>query len=313
MSLKKAAYIVLKKCMGLKNNESILVVTDKKRRKLANVFLNGAKKITDKARLIEIKIGKVHGEEPEKKIAKEMLGYDVELLITTKSLSHTKARKNASKKGIRIASMPSITEDVAKRTLDVNYNKIRKLNKKLMKVLTKGKTVRVLTEKGTDLTMSIKGRKCFDDNGYYTKKGRFGNLPCGEIAIAPIEGTTKGILVIDASLSGFGRLKEQLVYHIDNGYVNKINGRFAKKLESLLLNKGYRNIAELGIGTNYKAKVRGVVLEDEKAFNTVHIVIGNNISLGGNVDVPLHIDGVIKKPTVFIDNKKIMFNGKLLI
>ena len=37
------------------------------------------------------------------------------------------------------------------------------------------------------------------------------------------------------------------------------------------------------------------------------------MGFGGKVDVPLHLDGVIRRPTIFIDNKKIMDNGKLLV
>ena len=52
--------------------------------------------------------------------------------------------------------------------------------------------------------------------------------------------------------------------------------------------------------------------EDEKAYGTCHIALGNNIGFGGKVDVPLHIDCVIKKPTIFLDDKIIMKKGRLV-
>jgi leucyl aminopeptidase (aminopeptidase T) len=73
------------------------------------------------------------------------------------------------------------------------------------------------------------------------------------------------------------------------------------------------NIAELGIGTNHEASVSGNILEDEKVMGTIHVAFGNNISMGGTCNVGIHIDGVVTKPTVFIDQKKIMDNGSLLI
>jgi leucyl aminopeptidase (aminopeptidase T) len=73
------------------------------------------------------------------------------------------------------------------------------------------------------------------------------------------------------------------------------------------------NIAELGIGTNDQAIVTGAILEDEKVMGTVHIALGNNISMGGTCDVGIHLDGVILAPTVSVDGKLIMERGKLKI
>jgi len=48
-------------------------------------------------------------------------------------------------------------------------------------------------------------------------------------------------------------------------------------------------------------------------MGTIHIALGNNVSMGGSINVPIHLDGVIKKPTVFLDGKKLMENGNLLV
>ena len=305
-SIKTAARTALTKCMGLKKKERLLIVTDREKKRIAKAFLKEAQKISDNCELIEISIGKVHGEEPSTKVAKELKKCDVALLITTMSLSHTKARKNACKAGVRIASMPGITEDIIKRCIDVDYNKISRLNEKLCRILTKGKVVLIENKLGTRLSFSIKGRKCLDDNGIYDKKGRFGNLPAGESCLAPLEGTTNGILVVD---KGSGKAK--MIIDIVNGQIVRIKGR-APKLRKIIKNKKYANVAELGIGTNPKAKVSGTVLEDEKVLGTAHIAFGNNLSFGGNLNVPFHLDCVFSKPTVFIDGKLVIENGKIL-
>jgi leucyl aminopeptidase (aminopeptidase T) len=311
--MSKSAEIVLKKCLDLKKNERILIITDSKLYSIGKMFFEQAKKITDSVKLVKVPIPKVSGTEPSKKIAREMLKYDVELLVTAKSLSHTKARKNACEKGARIVTMPGATKGMLKRALDIDYKRLKGRNKKLMKILTRGKIAKITTKKGTNLVMGIKGRKCFDDNGIYNKKGSFGNLPSGEVAVAPIEETTNGVYVIDASLSGVGKLKKELKIKVEDGYAIGVEGEKAKQLKKYFKSREHRNIAEFGIGTNPKAKVSGCVLEDEKVIGTVHIALGNNISLGGKVNVPLHLDGVIKNPTVYVDNKKIMSNGRLII
>jgi leucyl aminopeptidase (aminopeptidase T) len=302
-SITKAAKTALTECMGLKRKERFLMVTDKEKFSIAEVFFKEAQKICDKCKFIVIPIGKVHGEEPPEYVAKELKKGDVAFLVTTRSLSHTKARKNACKAGARIASMPGITKNIVKRCIDVDYNKISKLNGKLCKVLTKGRDVLVRNKYGTELTFSIKGRKCLDDNGIYRKKGRFGNLPAGEACLAPIEGTTNGTLVLK-------KPKGKIVINIANGEIVKIEGN-APKLKKLIKNKDYGKVAEFGIGTNPKAKMIGITLEDEKVLGTGHIAFGNNISFGGNLNVPFHLDCVFLKPTVFIDGKLVMRNGRI--
>ena len=312
----KSAEIVLKKCLGLKNNEKLLIVTDSELYDIAKMFFDGAKQITNDVKFINIPIPKVNGTEPSEDVAKEMLNYDAELLITSKSLSHTKARKNASDKGARIVTMPGITVGTIKRTIDIDYSKLEKLHKKIADVMDKGEYVRIKTTLGTNISFSINDRKSFGrDSGLFTRKGAFGNLPTGEIFIAPVEGTANGTFIADASFAGIGKLEKPIKIYVENGSVVKIEGDKAEVLDGVLdsVGKEARNIAEFGIGTNDKAKITGNILEDEKVIGTCHIALGNNAGFGGKINVQLHLDGIIKKPTIWVDNKKIMENGKFLI
>ncbi|MCK4860111.1 MAG: aminopeptidase [Candidatus Omnitrophica bacterium] len=311
----KSAEIVLKKCLDLKKSERLLIITDSKLYTIAKLFLKEAKRITDNIKLIKIPIPKVHGAEPGKNTAKEMLKYDVELLITTKSLSHTKARKNACDNGARIVTMPGITKNIIRRALDIDYGKLKKINNKIANIIDKGKNVRIKTKLGTDICFGIKGRKAYSDGGIYNKKGSFGNLPAGEVFIAPLEGTANGVFIVDASFGGVGKLKTPIEVYVKNGYAFQFNGEKAKKLENLLgcAGKEAGNIAEFGIGTNENAKITGNILEDEKVKGTCHIALGNNAGFGGRVNVELHLDGIIKGPIIWVDKKKIMDKGILTI
>ena len=119
VNLTQAAGTILKRCMGVKRGESVLIITDKNKLDLAHVLLKEAQKLT-KAKLINIPVGRRNGEEPPKYTAKEMLKHNVILILTTYSLTHTKASRDAAKKGARIASMPGITEDMMKRAININ-------------------------------------------------------------------------------------------------------------------------------------------------------------------------------------------------
>lgn len=314
MSLDNAANIILKKCMNLKSTESCLIVSDKKLKSIGIALYKNSLKITNKSNLILTTIPATHGAEPPKHIANEMLKCDVILIPTTKSLSHTKARKNASSKGARIASMPGITIDMMERALNVDFYKIKKFNETLISKLKNKNKIRITTKKGTDIRFYLKGRKWLIDDGIHTKKSSFGNLPAGEIFIAPLEGKTNGKIIVDASIGGLGEIDKNIKINIESGFIEKIKGgKIANQFKKLLKNKFYKNVAELGIGTNYKAKITGNVLEDEKVAGTCHIAFGNNKHFGGKIDVPFHVDVVIKKPTIYADDVMIYKDGKIKI
>jgi len=333
MVLNNSYGIILNQCMNLKSNESCLIITDSKLKSIGTALYKNSLKITKNSKLILIEVPKVHGTEPPEYVAKQMLKYDVVLMLTTKSLSHTKARKNASINGARIASMPGITIDMMQRALNVNFYKIRKINNFLISRLKNYSQVTVKTKNGTDVSFFVKNRKWISDDGVYTKKSTFGNLPAGEIFIAPLEGKTNGTIVVDASVGGLGKVDKNIKININNGFIVDVEGgKIANKFKKLLENKSekinnekidfssknqffqsYKNVAELGIGTNYKAKITGNVLEDEKVAGTCHIAFGNNKHFGGKVDVPFHVDVVIKKPTIYADGVLLMRDGKIKI
>lgn len=315
--LDKASVIAIKDCMGVKKNERILVITDEVKRDIGLSLHLNAVRLGYDSLLIEMKSRQYNGEEPPAEIAQLMQKYDVVLCPTAKSLTHTDARRSASAKGVRIATFPGITQEVMIRGLNADYKKIAAFSIRLKKIFEKTKTVRVTTSLGTDITMDITGRTAYASKGLFHKKGESGNLPTGETFVAPLEGKSNGVFVVDGSMAGLGVMKSgNIKIEVKDGYAVKITGgTAAKKLNDILkkFGKPAYNIAEFGIGTNDKAKISGVLLEDEKVMGTIHIALGDNKSMGGSVGVPSHLDGVIKKPTVFFDNKIIMKDGKFTI
>lgn len=315
--IEKAAETIIHECMNVCKKDSVLVITDKCLKEIGVILFRAALPFAKKTKVVEIPIVKRNGMEPPKDIAKEMLSYSVILIATSKSISHTKARRNANKAGARIASMPGITKDMMERCIVLDYEKLKKLTKKVSEKLDKANKARITTKKGTDITMSLKGRKCIFAYGVLDKKINFDNLPSGEAGLGPVEGSSNGVIICDASIGGIGKVDKPVKIIVKDGFAVKITGgKAAKKFYDVLKDVKDKNAfgaAELGIGTNWKARITGKVLEDEKVLGTCHIAFGNNKSYGGKLDVPVHIDCVIKTPTIFLDNKKIMQNGKLLI
>jgi len=314
--LDTASEIAIKTCMNVKMNERILVISDEFKKEIGYSLHKNALRLGYKSLYVEMKSGKINGEEPPKEVSELLKKFDVVFCPTAKSLTHTDARRKACATGTRLATFPGITKDVMIRGMNADYNKISKLSIKLKGILEKGSNVRITTKLGTDISFSIKGRTAIASKGLFHKKGEAGNLPTGETFLAPIEGTTNGVFIVDGSMAGLGLIKKtKLKIEVKKGYAIKITGGIlANKLNKMLdaVGKNARNIAEFGIGTNDSAKLSGVLLEDEKVMGTIHIALGNNTSMGGKINVPIHLDGVVKEPTVYLDGKLLLENGKLL-
>jgi len=63
----------------------------------------------------------------------------------------------------------------------------------------------------------------------------------------------------------------------------------------------YVFVEQFGIGMNPAARVCGMLLEDEKVAHTAHFALGSNAAFGGDVSVPLHLDGVVNDPAIYVD------------
>jgi len=315
--LDTASQIAIRDCMGAKKNEKILIITDELKREIGLSLHENALNLGYYSLLVITKSGKINGEEPSPEVAELMQKFDVVFCPTAKSLTHTNARRSASAKGVRIATFPGITKEVMIRGMNADYKSISKRTIKLKEVLETGSEIRVTAPAGTDISFSIKGRTAYASKGLFHTKGESGNLPTGEAFLAPVEGTSNGVFVTDGSFAGLGLIKKSNIrIEVQNGYATKITGGIlANKLKVMLdkVGKDARNIAEFGIGTNDSSKLSGVLLEDEKVMGTIHIALGNNVSMGGSVNVPIHLDGVIKKPTIWMDGKLLMKDGKLLV
>ncbi len=303
------------KCLAPKKGENMIIITDEPLRQIGQAIFKVSQEFGIEPVMVEITPRERNGDEPPPKIAEMWKKFNLFLAPTSKSLTHTKARRDACKAGVRGATLPGIKMNTMIRALNADYSAIAKRSEKVAKILSSGKTAKVTTPSGTDLWMSIKGRTAKADTGQLFKRGAYGNLPAGEAFLAPLEGTTNGSIVIDGAMAGIGLVREPIVIKVQNGLATKIDGgREARQLKKMMqpLGKNARNVAELGVGTNDKARLIGSILEDEKVMGTVHIAFGNNMSMGGKVNVPLHVDGILLKPTLEIDGKLIMKNGELL-
>jgi leucyl aminopeptidase (aminopeptidase T) len=222
------------------------------------------------------------------------------IAVNQHSISHTFFRKLCSEfLSIRFASMPLFEPFMFYTSLQANWNLVARRSREIANLLSDAVSVRVTSPLGTELSMSLEGRSGLADSGKLCSPGDFGNLPAGEAFIAPVEGSCEGLLV--TRYAPDRELKEKLTLKVEKGKVREVIGGedFGAFLMGLFAReKGADNVAEFGIGTNERAKVKTNILEAEKILGTCHVAVGDNSSFGGKVKANLHIDFLIEEPTV---------------
>ncbi|HEX2057681.1 MAG TPA: aminopeptidase [Actinomycetota bacterium] len=313
--LTRAAAAALDDCLALKPGETLVVVSDPGTKTIGDVLVATGRDRGAETVWVEMSERENNGTEPPPAVAAAMAACDVLIAPTTKSLSHTSARRAANDAGARIATMPGITEEMMARTMSADFASLRPRSRAVAERLTEGSEVRITSAAGTDLTLGIEGRTGISDDGDLGTSGAFGNLPPGEAFLAPVEGTANGRLVVDGTMWPVGRLSDPLVWEVVDGYVEEMSGRHAAEVRAVLEKHGRDAfaIAELGIGTNDAAQLTGNVLEDEKILGTIHVAVGDNHTFGGTTRVSSHQDGIVLSPTLSIDGQAILMEGRLLI
>jgi leucyl aminopeptidase (aminopeptidase T) len=315
----RTAEKILKTSLAVKPHEKFLVITDEETYPIGRSFFEAGRRADAEACLALIRERTHHGEEPPAPAAAAWTACDAYIVPTKYSLTHTQARKAATEAGARGATMPGIVPDMfGAGALTADYSVVGRMSEKMGSTMDHVDKVRITSRAGTDLTFSIKGRIVERDTGILAKAGDFGNLPAGEAYVAPVEGTADGTLVIDGSIASIGMIKSRPArVTIKEGFATEFEGgeearKWEKMLASVRKKEAY-NVAEFGVGCNPKAKLIGIILEDEKVYGTIHIALGDNSTFGGKVEAGIHLDGMVRNPSLFLDDEPVIKNGAWLI
>ena len=222
--------------------------------------------------------------------------------------AHVAARSAIVGGNARYAFGAYIDRGTLDHELSADYGLISALTHSLADRLQGSSSVHVTTPLGTDLRLSVAGRTWRTDTSILRSRGVYGNLPAGEVFVAPVEHSAEGVLVVDKGLPGL-ELSEPVRLVFEEGMVVSIEGEPGAGYLENALREGERKpegersrtIAELGIGTNPLARLQGNLMTDEKVAGTIHVAIGRNDFLGGKNLAPVHIDCVVGKPTMCVD------------
>jgi leucyl aminopeptidase (aminopeptidase T) len=313
--LDHAVKAVIEDCLAVKQGEDVLVVCNPSTQHLAERLRAGAEEVGAEAVLTVMAERNQHGEEPPDGVAAAMLEADVLLVPTVQSLSHTAARKAATDAGARAATLPGATEEMLARVMSADMSDLRRRGRELADLLSAGSEAHITSDEGSDLTLNIEGRDGIPDSGELGAPGAFGNLPCGEGFISPHHDSGSGKLVVDGVVASIGIPEKPVELTVEDGMLVDATGDMGEELMRQLTAAGPdgTRVAELGIGTNEKAILTGELLEDEKLLGTVHVAFGASAGIGGEIQVPVHLDCVVMKPTLTVDGREVIRDGELLV
>jgi leucyl aminopeptidase (aminopeptidase T) len=303
---------VVNRCLAIKPGEEVLVITDAGTRAIGDRLRDAAADAGADAVLAVMTERENDGTEPPETIAAALEHSQVFIAPTTRSLSHTTARKRASDNGARGATMPGVTAEMLDRVMAVDFDTMAKRSRAVARLLSEGSVAHVTCPRGTHLTLELEGREGIADDGDLTAPGAFGNLPCGEGFIAPLNGEGR---IVASSLAPVGISDAPAILTLHEGQLVSAQGGLGPDYLERLQRHGEAgtNLAELGVGTNDRATLTGNILEDEKILGTVHIAFGASAGIGGTVSVPIHLDAVVLEASLDVDGRPVLEEGRFVL
>jgi leucyl aminopeptidase (aminopeptidase T) len=310
--LEPAVRTVIRQCLAVSAGEDVVVVVDPATRRTGEALRDQAAQDGADAVLAVMDPRANDGAEPPPPVAGALKASDVFIAPTSRSLSHTAARKAATDAGARGATMPGVTEDMLARVMAVDFDSMARRSRQVAELLTQAEQARLSCPRGSDLTVQLTGRRGIADDGDLRQPGAFGNLPCGEGFISPASG--EGI-VVASSLAALGLSPEPAKLTVRDGRIVEARDGLGPEFLERLRAHGEAgcNLAELGVGTNDRATLTGNVLEDEKILGTVHVALGASAGIGGTVSVPIHLDVVVLDATLLIGDQLVLEDGRYVL
>jgi leucyl aminopeptidase (aminopeptidase T) len=317
MQMAPTAKMIMENVVALRKGESVCILTDPERpASITEVLAVMARALGGEVIIVTMTPREMGGEEPPRVVAAAMAAANVIINQTSHSLTHTNAQRGAIKAGARACNIRELDEEMMiKGGVTADYLAVKALTEKFSQLLTKGNRVRITTPEGTDLSFSIAGRQGFVLAGFATHPGEFSGLPDGEAAIAPVEGTSEGVIVSPYLIEKIGAVREPLKITVKAGKVADVTGGTeAQQLKQILAKReavASNLAAEFALGTNPQCLLVPKSREVKKKLGTCHVAVGDNLSLGGKVDASLHLDIVMLRARVVLDDKPILEDGEL--
>ncbi|UCG26466.1 MAG: aminopeptidase [Chloroflexota bacterium] len=193
-----------------------------------------------------------------------------------------------------------------------DYEALFEEGQRLAAIWREAKNIHLTTPAGTDLRAPIAGETVFVECGFATEPGEEAAFSDGEVSQMPRQDSAQGVIVVDGPIAHLGLPGGPIRVHVTDGRVTAVDGISgqADELRQIVSSvDNADNIAEIGIGLNSACRQNGDFEEEKKGRGNVHVAIGDNVFYGGDVHSPVHMDMVLYRPTVRLDDQVIVEDG----
>jgi aminopeptidase len=223
---------------------------------------------------------------------------------------------------------------------NIDYGVLKEDCERVIRALDSAKYVHATDPHGTDFRLDIEGRRLNPDDGMLSPEkvamgDLGGNLPAGEVFIAPLETYGEGAIYCPLTIDGLtrGTIIKGVRLKFKDGTLlpdectaeenqDMLRDTLQKMVELDMEKYGAPNalkVAELGIGLNPVIdRAIGYILTDEKIGGSVHVAFGRSDMYGGNVPSNMHWD-FVTAPDVTLEveykdgsKRLLMKDGKLM-
>lgn len=315
-------------CLALKPAERITIITDNATMEIAAALINEIEKVGSEYSAFVLED---IAERPLKKmpgsVLEDLANSQVSIFAagtqTGELTSRIQMTSVVNKKHIRHAHMVNITKQIMMEGMRADYKEIDEHSQKLLDIAKRTKIIKAVSPGGTDITAEFSRSLKWIKTSGIISIDKWGNLPGGEIFTSPYK--INGRFVVDGVVGDYlcqkyGDIKETpLVINIENGRIKSIDCKNSSLLAEFTAytstDENSNRVGEFAIGTNTAVKdVIGNILQDEK-LPGIHIAFGHPYAEHtGQVWVSsTHIDCVGRNFDIWMDEKKIMENGKFLV
>jgi leucyl aminopeptidase (aminopeptidase T) len=194
-----------------------------------------------------------------------------------------------------------------------DYDRLKAEGDRLAALWRSASRIHLTTPVGTDLEAEIAGEHVIVECGFATEPGLEAAFSDGEVSQMPREGSARGRIVVDGPVA---HLDGTDVYELEvsEGRVTRVSGdgpRAARLSRIIEDTEHADNIAEIGIGLNPACRRNGDFEEEKKARGLVHVALGDNIFYGGTTVCAVHMDQVLYRPSVWLDERKVVDGGSV--
>jgi leucyl aminopeptidase (aminopeptidase T) len=310
--LEKAAKLVLIDGLELQPKQSILLVSDVKQTHAALAFHSVAAKA--RVEINSLLLSSRPNGQPQLSSFSKNLVQSAEFAVVllpkpdADSLNWLRQQNRT-----RVILFPQVDDETIQPCLEADQRLIRERSRKLADILTIGRTLQLTTANGTSLKMSIAHRRGNAEITPLLPDSYFAALPIGRAFLMPDINSVQGEVFLDGVAGARGSLSPNIYLKVVDGRMTLIKGgKAADELRRRLrqAEASARMVVEIGFGLNDKARWGNSEFEDEKVLGTAHFGFGP-APRGGKIS-DIFAKGIVQAPSVTIDGKKIIEEGKVL-